>query len=77
MTYKERKFYNELHYAIKGHLINLKYSDAEVKRIGDSYLKRLWGNHERLSYCREDFEERWYEQERQLELDKVAVLGYD
>ena len=59
MTLEERKFCNELHYAVKGHLINESYSDEEVKKIGDSYLKRLWGNHERLVYCREHFEKKW------------------
>ena len=77
MNDDERKFCNELHYAVKGHLINRSYSDKEVKKIGDSYLKRLWGNHERIVYCREHFESAWREHERQLELEKIAVLGYD
>ena len=59
MTEKEYKFANELHYAVKGHLINPNYSEEEVKRIADSYLKRLWGNHERLVYCSEHFEAAW------------------
>ena len=59
MTKQQRKFANELHYAVKGHLINPNYSDEEVMSIHDSYLKRLWGNHERLVYCREDFEKIW------------------
>ena len=61
MTEAELKFANELHYAVKGHLINPNYSDEEVRRIADSYLKRLWGNHERMSYCREPFEKLWEE----------------
>ena len=56
MTEAELKFANELHYAVKGHLINPNYSDEEIKKISDSYLKRLWGNHERLVYCSEHFE---------------------
>jgi hypothetical protein len=59
MTAHEYKFANELHYAVKGHLINPNYSIEEVKRIFDSYLKRLWGNHERLVYCNEEFEKAW------------------
>lgn len=62
MTREQYKFANELHYAVKGHLINPNYSDEEVKRIRDSYLKRLWGNHERLVYCSEDFEKLWEHQ---------------
>lgn len=59
MTEEERKFANLLHYAVKGHLINPNYSDDEVRKIADSYLKRLWGNHERLTYCTEEFEKKW------------------
>ena len=59
MTEAELKFANELHYAVKGHLINPNYSDEEIKKILDSYLKRLWGNHERLVYCSEHFEKAW------------------
>lgn len=61
MTPERRKFCNLLHYAVKGHLINDSYSDEEVEQIGDSYTKRLWGNHERLVYCQDDFEKLWKE----------------
>lgn len=61
MSDAELKFANELHYAVKGHLINPNYSDEEIRKIKDSYLKRLWGNHERLVYCNEDFEKAWEE----------------
>ena len=59
MTLEERKFCNMLHYAVKGFLINESYSDEDVKKIGDSYLKRLWGNNERLEYIMEPFEKEW------------------
>lgn len=59
MSDAELKFANELHYAVKGHLINPNYSDEEIKKIKNSYLKRLWGNHERLVYCSNDFEKAW------------------
>jgi len=61
MDEEERKFANELHYAVKGHLINPNYSDETVRQIKDSYLKRLWGNHERMVYSRERFEKEWNE----------------
>ena len=61
MDEEERKFANELHLAVKGFLINPLYNDNVVRQIKDSYLKRLWGNHERLVYCREDFEKAWAE----------------
>lgn len=50
-----------MHYAVKGHLINDSYSDKEVERIGDSYMKRLWGNCERMEYVLDDFEKLWKE----------------
>jgi hypothetical protein len=59
MDDEERKFANELHYAVKGHLINPLYNDNVVRQIKDSYLKRLWGNHERMVYCKEPFEKAW------------------
>lgn len=59
MSDAELKFANELHYAVKGHLINPNYSDEEIRKIKDSYLKRLWGNHERLVNCSDDFEKAW------------------
>ena len=61
MDEEERKFANRLHYAVKGHLINPLYSDETVRKIKDSYLKRLWGNHERMQYCDEPFEKAWAE----------------
>ena len=50
MDEEERKFANELHYAVKGFLIHPRYSDETVRQIKDSYLKRLWGNHSLLRY---------------------------
>ena len=61
MDDEERKFANELHYAVKGHLINPLYNDNVVRQIKDSYLKRLWGKHERMVYCKEHFEKAWAE----------------
>jgi hypothetical protein len=61
MTSAEYKFANELHYAVKGHLIDPNYDEETVWSIHDSYLKRLWGNHERMVYSREHFEKLWEE----------------
>lgn len=75
MTLEEYKFANELHYAVKGHLIHKHYDEKTVKGISDSYLKRLWGNNERLEYTTEGFDKLWSEREKELE--HVAVLGYN
>lgn len=73
IDFKTRKFCNELHYAVKGHLINESYSDEEVQKIGHSYLSRLWGNHERLTYCSEDFELLW----EKRYMNKCKTCGHD
>jgi len=49
---------NKYHWAVKGHLIPEGTSDEEIIKIHDSYLKRLWGNHEAL-LCRDEFEKLW------------------
>ena len=61
MDESTRKLANELHFAVKGFLINDWYDDETVMSIYNSYLKRLWGNHERLVYSREAFEKAWEE----------------
>ena len=43
------KFANELHWAVKGHLIPKQNDLDQIEKIYDSYLKRMWGNHEYLS----------------------------
>ena len=65
MMNSELKFANELHYAEKGQLINIDASDEEINKIADSYFKRLWGNHERLVNCKDDFEKVWKERNGQ------------
>lgn len=48
MTVSEFKWANELHWMVKGHLIPRDWADDEqqVESMKNSYLKRLWGNHE-------------------------------
>lgn len=74
MTEKEIKLANELHFAVKGHLIPEAYSEKDVEAILNGYMKRLWGNHERMTYCSEDFENEW---SRREEIAHVAILGYN
>lgn len=56
------KVANELHWIVKGHLIPDEWSNdkEQVKAVYDSYLKRIWGNHE-ASIHLEGFEEAWRE----------------
>lgn len=55
------KFANELHFAVKGHLIPLSWSEKSIQQMVNQYTKRLWGNHERLVYCNDNFEKLWKE----------------
>ena len=45
MTSKDE---NEIFFAVKGHLIPSHWSRKDIDRTVDSYIKRLWGNCERL-----------------------------
>lgn len=53
------KFANELHFAVKGHLIPQAYSQSDIEHMEGQYIKRLWGNHERLPSSLERFEKAW------------------
>ena len=58
MTDIERKEANRLFWIIKGHLIPEDWSDDDIASISDSYIKRVWGNHE-ACYREEGFEKAW------------------
>jgi hypothetical protein len=53
---------NEIFFAVKGHLIPSHWSRKDIDRTVDSYIKRLWGNCERLPRTSERFEQVWKEQ---------------
>ena len=56
MTSKDE---NEIFFAVKGHLIPSHWSRKDIDRTVDSYVKRLWGNCERLPRSSEAFEKAW------------------
>ena len=75
-----RKEANRFYWLVKGMLIPTSWSDKDVERIYDSYMTRLWGNHERVAYASEGFEELYAEREADMlrdEMQDVAVLGYN
>ena len=75
-----RKEANRFYWLVKGMLIPTSWSDKDVERIYDSYMIRLWGNHERIAYASEGFEELYSEREADMlrdEIQDVAVLGYN
>ena len=75
-----RKEANRFYWLVKGQLIPTSWSDIDVERIYDSYMKRLWGNHERIAYASEGFEELYAEREADIikeEIKDIAVLGYN
>lgn len=74
-----RKEANRFYWIVKGHLIPESWSDEDVERIYDSYMKRIWGNHEAVVH-EEGFEKAYKFREAELfeeERRKVAVLGYN
>lgn len=75
-----RKEANRFYWLVKGMLIPTSWSDKDVERIYDSYMIRLWGNHERIAYASEGFDELYSEREADMlreEMQDVAVLGYN
>ena len=51
---------NRFYWIVKGHLIPDSWDDKDVLRIYDSYMVRIWGNHENC--VNEDgFEKAWNE----------------
>ena len=50
---------NEIFFAVKGHLIPKDYSRKDIDSMMNSYIKRLWGNCERLPRTSERFESAW------------------
>ena len=60
MSHNEFKFANQLHWQVKGHLIPdvVAKDPKQVQSILNSYLKRLWGNHEANIHL-EGFEAAW------------------
>jgi len=74
-----RKEANRFNWIVKGKLIDRSWSDKDVESTYNSYLKRLWGNHENCVH-ETGFEAAWKAREAEIlndDLDRVAVLGYD
>ena len=62
------KFANELMFAVKGHLIPREYTQSDIDKMESQYMKRLWGNCERLPRSLERFEKAWREANGQEEI---------
>ena len=75
MTQFQRKEANRLFWIVKGHLIPESWGDRDIMATYESYLKRLWGNHEAGIHA-VGFEAAWAEREAE-EINKVARLGYN
>jgi len=75
-----RKEANRFYWLVKGMLIPTSWPDRDVEKIYDSYMTRLWGNHERIAYGQVGFEAAWKAREAEMlndEMKNVAVLGYN
>lgn len=53
------KFANELMFAVKGQLIPAAWNQSDIERMERAYMKRLWGNCERLPRTVDRFEQAW------------------
>ena len=42
------KFANELMFAVKGQLVPAEYTQSDIDNMQSQYIKRMWGNCERL-----------------------------
>ena len=62
------KFANELMFGVKGQLIPDEYTASDIRHMENQYIKRLWGNHERLPRCEARFEQAWSEANGQEEI---------
>ena len=62
------KFANELMFGVKGQLIPDAYTESDIRHMEKSYLKRLWGNCERLPRSAERFELAWRQANGQEEI---------
>lgn len=74
MTKFQRKEANRFYWIVKGQLIPESWSDDDVLKIYDGYMKRIWGNHENCVH-EDGFEEAWNERENSLK--NIAILGYN
>lgn len=74
-----RKEANRFYWIIKGQLIPESWSDKDVEGIYNSYMKRIWGNHEAIVH-ETGFEAAWKKREVSSSKDEreyVAILGYN
>jgi len=62
------KFANELMFGVKGQLIPDSWNVSDIERMERAYIKRLWGNHERLPRCEVRFEQAWRQANGQEEI---------
>jgi hypothetical protein len=57
-----RKEANRFYWIIKGQLIPESWTDKDVEGIYNSYMKRIWGNHEAIVH-EDGFEKAWNNRE--------------
>jgi hypothetical protein len=58
MTPSQLKEANRLFWIVKGHLIPSGWSEHDIASMQDSYLRRIWGNHEAV-FHEDGFESAW------------------
>lgn len=58
MTKEELKEANRIFWIVKGHLIPNQWSESDIQSMHDSYVRRVWGNHE-ACFHEDGFEDAW------------------
>lgn len=58
MTPTQLKEANRLFWIVKGHLVPSDWSEQDIISMQDSYLRRIWGNHE-AAFHEDGFESAW------------------
>lgn len=65
-----RKEANRFNWIIKGKLIDRSWNDKDVEATYNSYMKRLWGNHENCVH-EVGFEAAWKQREAEILNEKT------
>jgi len=72
MTYFQLKEANRYYWLVKGMLIPESWKEEDILSTYESYLRRLWGNHERAAYGELGFEAAWAQRQAKKRLTKIA-----
>ena len=73
MTHFQLKEANRFYWMVKGHLIPESWSEQDIIKTYESYMQRIWGNHEACVH-EHGFEAAWKAREAKKILDKKIKI---